>query len=190
MQQQPAGRMSVSSAFVVASAGAPVMQAETRIHLQRQKWQGTIIQILCMNLRIDARYTVRMRYFYYVSWYGRQEETMSHWFQIRRRNYYCTEISLIKVQNGGNGLGCQPDISILYEAQTVMQVFSRQRSDEFLQNQWQQSDSDSIRMLNQWIGMNTAADSRIQIAGCSSYMATAKSDITLGARRPVRAVLL
>ena len=39
-----------------------------------------------------------------------------------------------EVQNGGNGLGCQPDISYTLTSADRHAVFSRQRSDEFLQN--------------------------------------------------------
>ena len=64
-----------------------------------------------------------------------QEETMSHWSQICRRVIVLPEISLIeKYKIGGNGLGCQPDISYTLTSADRHAVFSRQRSDEFLQN--------------------------------------------------------
>ena len=39
-----------------------------------------------------------------------------------------------EVQNGGNGLGCQPDISYTLTGMDRHAVFSRQRSDEFSEN--------------------------------------------------------
>ena len=49
---------------------------------------------------------------------------------------YCIAGNIIdrEVQNGGNGLGCQPDISYTLTSADRHAVFSRQRSDEFLQN--------------------------------------------------------
>ncbi len=38
-------------------------------------------------------------------------------------------------QNGGNGLGCQPDVAYTLTATDHHAVFSRQRSDEFLENE-------------------------------------------------------
>ena len=38
-------------------------------------------------------------------------------------------------ENGGNGLGCQPDVAYTLTATDHHAVFSRQRSDEFLENQ-------------------------------------------------------
>lgn len=40
-----------------------------------------------------------------------------------------------EVQNGGNGLGCQPDISYTLTGMDRHAVFSRQRSDEFSENE-------------------------------------------------------
>lgn len=50
---------------------------------------------------------------------------------------YCIAGNIIdrEVQNGGNGLGCQPDISYTLTSADRHAVFSRQRSDEFLENE-------------------------------------------------------
>lgn len=49
---------------------------------------------------------------------------------------YCIAGNIIdrEVQNGGNGLGCQPDLSYTLTSADRHAVFSRQRSDEFLEN--------------------------------------------------------
>lgn len=49
---------------------------------------------------------------------------------------YCIAGNIIdrEVQNGGNGLGCQSDISYTLTSADRHAVFSRQRSDEFLEN--------------------------------------------------------
>ena len=49
---------------------------------------------------------------------------------------YCIAGNIIdrEVQNGGNGLGCQADISYTLTSADRHAVFSRQRSDEFLEN--------------------------------------------------------
>lgn len=50
---------------------------------------------------------------------------------------YCIAGNIIdrKVKNGGNGLGCQPDISYTLTGMDRHAVFSRQRSDELIENQ-------------------------------------------------------
>ena len=50
---------------------------------------------------------------------------------------YCIAGNIIdrEVQNGGNGLGCQPDISYTLTGMDRHAVFSRQRSDELIENQ-------------------------------------------------------
>lgn len=50
---------------------------------------------------------------------------------------YCIAGNIIdrKVKNGGNGLGCQPDISYTLTGMDRHAVFSRQRSDELVENQ-------------------------------------------------------
>jgi len=50
---------------------------------------------------------------------------------------YCIAGNIIdrQVQNGGNGLGCQPDISYTLTGADRHAVFSRQRSDEFSENE-------------------------------------------------------
>lgn len=50
---------------------------------------------------------------------------------------YCIAGNIIdrKVKNGGNGLGCQPDISYTLTGMDRHAVFSRQRSDELVENE-------------------------------------------------------
>ena len=50
---------------------------------------------------------------------------------------YCIAGNIIdrEVQNGGNGLGCQPDISYTLTGMGRHAVFSRQRSDELVENE-------------------------------------------------------
>ena len=50
---------------------------------------------------------------------------------------YCIAGNIIdrEVQNGGNGLGCQPDISYTLTGMDRHVVFSRQRSDELVENE-------------------------------------------------------
>lgn len=96
---------------------------------------GNNQQILFENHGIDARYT------------GPHEvaPTMSARYGTGGNNVplvsdmpesYCIAGNTIdrEVQNGGNGLGCQPDISYTLTSADRHAVFSRQRSDEFLQN--------------------------------------------------------
>ena len=96
---------------------------------------GNNQQILFENHGIDARYT------------GPHEvaPTMSARYGTGGNNVplvsdmpesYCIVGNIIdrEVQNGGNGLGCQPDISYTLTSADRHAVFSRQRSDEFLQN--------------------------------------------------------
>lgn len=96
---------------------------------------GNNHQILFENHGIDARYT------------GPHEvaPTMSARYGTGGNNVplvsdmpesYCIAGNIIdrEVQNGGNGLGCQPDISYTLTSADRHAVFSRQRSDEFLQN--------------------------------------------------------
>lgn len=96
---------------------------------------GNNQQILFENHGIDARYT------------GPHEvaPTMSARYGTGGNNVplvsdmpesYCIAGNIIdrEVQNGGNGLGCQPDISYTLTSADRHAVFSRQRSDEFLQN--------------------------------------------------------
>lgn len=96
---------------------------------------GNNYQILFENHGIDARYT------------GPHEvaPTMSARYGTGGNNVplvsdmpesYCIAGNIIdrEVQNGGNGLGCQPDISYTLTNADRHAVFSRQRSDEFLQN--------------------------------------------------------
>ena len=96
---------------------------------------GNNQQILFENHGIDARYT------------GPHEvaPTMSDRYGTGGNNVplvsdmpesYCIAGNIIdrEVQNGGNGLGCQPDISYTLTSADRHAVFSRQRSDEFLQN--------------------------------------------------------
>lgn len=96
---------------------------------------GNNQQILFENHGIDARYT------------GSHEvaPTMSARYGTGGNNVplvsdmpesYCIAGNIIdrEVQNGGNGLGCQPDISYTLTSADRHAVFSRQRSDEFLQN--------------------------------------------------------
>ena len=96
---------------------------------------GNNQQILFGNHGIDARYT------------GPHEvaPTMSARYGTGGNNVplvsdmpesYCIAGNIIdrEVQNGGNGLGCQPDISYTLTSADRHAVFSRQRSDEFLQN--------------------------------------------------------
>ena len=96
---------------------------------------GNNYQILFENHGIDARYT------------GPHEvaPTMSARYGTGGNNVplvsdmpesYCIAGNIIdrEVQNGGNGLGCQPDISYTLTSADRHAVFSRQRSDEFLQN--------------------------------------------------------
>ena len=96
---------------------------------------GNNYQILFENHGIDARYT------------GPHEvaPTMSDRYGTGGNNVplvsdmpesYCIAGNIIdrEVQNGGNGLGCQPDISYTLTSADRHAVFSRQRSDEFLQN--------------------------------------------------------
>lgn len=96
---------------------------------------GNNHQILFDNHGIDARYT------------GSHEvaPTMSARYGTGGNNVplvsdmpesYCIAGNIIdrEVQNGGNGLGCQPDISYTLTSADRHAVFSRQRSDEFLQN--------------------------------------------------------
>lgn len=96
---------------------------------------GNNQQILFENHGIDARYT------------GPHEvaPTMSVRYGTGGNNVplvsdmpesYCIAGNIIdrEVQNGGNGLGCQPDISYTLTSADRHAVFSRQRSDEFLQN--------------------------------------------------------
>ena len=96
---------------------------------------GNNQQILFENHGIDARYT------------GPHEvaPTMSARYGTGENNVplvsdmpesYCIAGNIIdrEVQNGGNGLGCQPDISYTLTSADRHAVFSRQRSDEFLQN--------------------------------------------------------
>ena len=96
---------------------------------------GNNQQILFENHGIDARYT------------GPHEvaPTMSARYGTGGNNVplvsdmpesYCIAGNIIdrEVQNGGNGLGWQPDISYTLTSADRHAVFSRQRSDEFLQN--------------------------------------------------------
>lgn len=96
---------------------------------------GNNQQVLFENHGIDARYT------------GPHEvaPTMSARYGTGGNNVplvsdmpesYCIAGNIIdrEVQNGGNGLGCQPDISYTLTSADRHAVFSRQRSDEFLQN--------------------------------------------------------
>ena len=96
---------------------------------------GNNYQILFENHGIDARYT------------GPHEvaPTMSARYGTGGNNVplvsdmpesYCIAGNIIdrEVQNGGNGLGCQSDISYTLTSADRHAVFSRQRSDEFLQN--------------------------------------------------------
>lgn len=96
---------------------------------------GNNQQILFENHGIDARYT------------GPHEvaPTMSARYGTGGNNVplvsdmpesYCIAGNIIdrEVQNGGNGLGCQPDISYTLTSADRHAVFSCQRSDEFLQN--------------------------------------------------------
>ena len=96
---------------------------------------GNNYQILFENHGIDARYI------------GPHEvaPTMSARYGTGGNNVplvsdmpesYCIAGNIIdrEVQNGGNGLGCQPDISYTLTSADRHAVFSRQRSDEFLQN--------------------------------------------------------
>ena len=96
---------------------------------------GNNQQILFENHGIDARYT------------GPHEvaPTMSARYGTGGNNVplvsdmpesYCIAGNIIdrEVQNGGNGLGCQPDISYTLTSADRHAVFSRQRSDEFLQD--------------------------------------------------------
>ena len=96
---------------------------------------GNNYQILFENHGIDARYT------------GPHEvaPTMSARYGTGGNNVplvsdmpesYCIAGNIIdrEVQNGGNGLGCQPDISYTLTSADRHAVFSHQRSDEFLQN--------------------------------------------------------
>ena len=96
---------------------------------------GNNQQVLFENHGIDARYT------------GPHEvaPTMSARYGTGGNNAplvsdmpesYCIAGNIIdrEVQNGGNGLGCQPDISYTLTSADRHAVFSRQRSDEFLQN--------------------------------------------------------
>ena len=96
---------------------------------------GNNQQILFENHGIDARYT------------GPHEvaPTMSARYGTGGNNVplvsdmpesYCIAGNIIdrEVQNGGDGLGCQPDISYTLTSADRHAVFSRQRSDEFLQN--------------------------------------------------------
>lgn len=96
---------------------------------------GNNQQILFENHGIDARYT------------GPHEvaPTMSARYGTGGNNVplvsdmpesYCIAGNIIdrEVQNGGNGLGCQPDISYTLTSADRHAVFSRQRSDEFPQN--------------------------------------------------------
>lgn len=96
---------------------------------------GNNQQILFENHGIDARYT------------GPHEvaPTMSARYGTGGNNVplvsdmpesYCIAGNIIdrEVQNGGNGLRCQPDISYTLTSADRHAVFSRQRSDEFLQN--------------------------------------------------------
>ncbi len=96
---------------------------------------GNNYQILFENHGIDARYT------------GPHEvaPTMSARYGTGGNNVplvsdmpesYCIAGNIIdrEVQNGGNGLGCQPDISYTLTSADRHAVFSRQRSDEFLRN--------------------------------------------------------
>ena len=96
---------------------------------------GNNYQILFENHGIDARYT------------GPHEvaPTMSARYGTGGNNVplvsdmpesYCIAGNIIdrEVQNGGNGLGCQLDISYTLTSADRHAVFSRQRSDEFLQN--------------------------------------------------------
>ena len=96
---------------------------------------GNNQQILFENHGIDARYT------------GPHEvaPTMSARYGTGGNNVplvsdmpesYCIAGNIIdrEVQNGGNGLGCQSDISYTLTSADRHAVFSRQRSDEFLQN--------------------------------------------------------
>lgn len=54
----------------------------------------------------------------------------------REPDSFCIAGNIIdrEVQNGGNGLGCQPDISYTLTGMDRHAVFSRQRSDEFSEN--------------------------------------------------------
>ena len=96
---------------------------------------GNNQQILFENHGIDARYT------------GPHEvaPTMSARYGTGGNNVplvsdmpesYCIAGNIIdrEVQNGGNGLGCQPDLSYSLTSADRHAVFSRKRSDEFLQN--------------------------------------------------------
>ena len=97
---------------------------------------GNNQQILFENHGIDARYT------------GPHEvaPTMSARYGTGGNNVplvsdmpesYCIAGNIIdrEVQNGGNGLGCQSDISYTLTSADRHAVFSRQRSDEFLENE-------------------------------------------------------
>lgn len=73
--------------------------------------------------------------------WGELEECSEEVFPAELCSYempesYCIAGNIIdrEVQNGGNGLGCQPDISYTLTSADRHAVFSRQRSDEFLQN--------------------------------------------------------
>lgn len=85
---------------------------------------------------------------------------------------YCIAGNIIdrEVQNGGNGLGCQPDISYTLTGMDRHAVFSRQRSDELVENQV--ASTQSARQHKD------ATDLIVQAAGLDCRNGTENGDIS------------
>lgn len=85
---------------------------------------------------------------------------------------YCIAGNIIdrEVQNGGNGLGCQPDISYTLTGMDRHAVFSRQRSDELIENQV--ASTQSARQHKD------ATDLIVQTAGLDCRNGTENGDIS------------
>ena len=121
--------------MVIQQGSAGTEETPDPALIEEAETGGNNQQILFENHGIDARYT------------GPHEvaPTMSARYGTGGNNVplvsdmpesYCIAGNIIdrEVQNGGNGLGCQPDISYTLTSADRHAVFSRQRSDEFLQN--------------------------------------------------------
>ena len=97
---------------------------------------GNNQSVLFENHGIDARYTEPYTVTPTMSAHMGTEGSKVL-LMAKEPDSFCIAGNIIdrRVENGGNGLGCQPDISYTLTGMDRHAVFSRQRSDEFLENQ-------------------------------------------------------
>ena len=104
---------------------------------------------------------------------------------------YCIAGNIIdrEVQNGGNGLGCQPDISYTLTGMDRHAVFSRQRSDELIENQVASTQSarqhkDATDLIVQAAGLDCRNGS--ENGDISGTLQSGSSGTSLNSIHPVR----